>query len=128
MPIQLMSEDDRITVTDAELVAGGDAETTYELRPLTRDVYKRVAKAHTKSAPNRAIRQMEDKVDMVAVHEDLLDHALVAWSGILWNGAPAPCDRSFKLKLDGLRVSSLLERAGMSQIVAAEAGRQDSFR
>lgn len=129
MPIQLMSDDDRITVTDAELMgASGDAETIYTLRPLTREVYKRVAKAHTKQAPNRHSRQMEEKVDMVAVHEDLLDHALVSWTGLLWNGEPAPCEREFKLRLDGLRVSSLLERAGMSQVVAAEVDRRDSFR
>lgn len=130
MPIQLMSDEDRITVTDADLMGGnGDTDTSYTLRPLTHDVYKRVGKQHTRTAPNRQTRQMESRIDdQVAVMEDLIDYALVGWTGVLWNGEPAPCEREIKLRLDGVRRTALLERAGMNQIVAAEADRQSSFR
>ena len=128
MPIQLMNDDDRIVVTDADLVAGGDADTTYTLRPLTRDVRKRMVKAHTAKRPNPRTHAMEDATDHEAVGSDLVDFALIAWTGILWNGEPAPCEREFKLKLDDMRLRAILEAAGLSRIVEADQARGESFR
>lgn len=128
MAIQLSQDDDRFTVTDAELVAGGDAETSYTIRPLTREVRKRVVKEHTTRQANPRTRAMEDRVDAEAIGLALLDYALVGWSGILWQGQPAPCEKDYKLKLDEVRLSAILEQAGLSRIVDAEAARGESFR
>jgi hypothetical protein len=128
MALQLMGDDDRIVVRDDDLgVSGGDPETTYTLKPITRDVYKRTIAGRTKKVPNQRTRQMEDATDWSAVSEDLLDYTLENWSGVLWSGQPAPCDRDMKLKIDPLRAAALLERAGMNQI-ALGGDRGESFR
>jgi hypothetical protein len=123
-----MQDDDRIVVIDADLVPDGDKATTYTLRPLTREVRRKIIKARTSKRPNPRTHQMEDVVDWQDISMDLLDYALVAWDGILWNGGPAPCEREYKSKLDEMRLTALLERAGLSKVVAAEEQRDQSFR
>lgn len=128
MALRLMSETDTIEVADTELgVPNGDKDVRYTMRPLTRDVYKRVIKPHTSKKPNPRTRQMEDVVNAEAAQEDLIDTVLVGWTGIVYDGQPAPCDREMKLKLDPFRIGALLEKAGLSQVVE-EGDQTASFR
>lgn len=128
MPVNLMKDEDRITVKDSELVAGGDPDTTYELRPLTREIRKEIIKRNTAMVPNGRTHVMEPRIDQEAVGWDLVDYALVGWTGILWHGQPAPCEREYKLKLDEPRANMILQKAGLSQVIAAEVARPESFR
>ncbi len=127
MAVCLMSDDDRITITDAQLgVPDGDKDTTYTLRPLTRAVYKQIIKKNTSKKASR--RGIEEVTDWVTVSEELLDYALVGWAGILWKGEPAPCELTMKLQLDPTRASAILEHAGLSQVKEVAEERGASFR
>jgi len=128
MPVKLMKDGDEITVKDSELVAGGDPETSYTIRLLTRGVRERIIEENTTRVPNPRTRAMDKVVDAQKVSWDLVDYALTKWAGILWDGEPAPCERDYKLKLDEIRLSALLEKAGLSEVVAVEAARGETFR
>jgi hypothetical protein len=118
----------QITVADNEIVPGGDPETTYTLRLLTRDDYRRVVREHTTKVPNRRSHAMEDVTNWEAVGERLLDMVLTGWTGILHGGEPAPCTAEMKAKLDSARSAGLLDRAGMNQIARSAEAKADSFR
>lgn len=128
--LQLMRAEDRITVRDDELagVVNGDKDTSYVLKPLTREVYRQTIRARTKKVPNARTHQMEDRPDWAAIAEDLLDYTVESWQGVLVAGEPAPCDRERKLMLDPTRAASLLDAAGLSQVQAAVEDRTASFR
>lgn len=121
MSVSLLSGKTRITVADDKLgVEGGDPGTSYTIRQILPDESKAIAKRHTVHRANG------ERVDQVALIEDLLDVALVGWSGVLIDGQPAECTREHKLLLDGPRRMALLGVAGLNQ-TAAEV-RDASFR
>lgn len=122
MPVSLLTDATPITITDDKLpgVEGGDPGTSYTVRQVLPSTAKVITKRHTK--PGRG----GERVDSVAVYEDLLDHALVGWSGILLNGEDAPCTRDNKLLLDGQRREAILLVAGLNR--TDEVARDHSFR
>lgn len=129
MALKLQKDDATITVKDDDLgVPNGDAEVTYTVRTLTREKYKEIIAGQTKRKPNPRTRAMEDVTDWAAVSEDLIDYALVGWTGILWEGEPAPCEREMKLRLDAARAAALLDRAGTNQLAEAVERKTQSFR
>lgn len=129
MALHLLSDSDRITVTDADLVEDGDPGTTYTLRPVSRGLYQRVSEKHAVRFGGRRGLKLDEQIAFsVAINEELLDFALVEWSGILINGQPAPCDASHKTLLDGPRVQALLGKAGVNQIQLSEEAKAASFR
>jgi len=129
MALQLTRQGDTITVKDSELgVAPSDADTSYTVQLLTRATYREIAHRHTKKRPNRRTGQMEDVTDWEAVSDDLIDYIVQGWDGVLDNGAPAPCSRENKLKLDGGRTTALMDVAGLSQIQSASEVKASSFR
>lgn len=132
MAVVLQSKDTTFEVKDSDLglADGGDPNTVYTLRQLTRADYKRVMAANTKQVMNRATRGFASEIDHLAAEEDLLDYALVGWSGVVMaDGTPAECSRDNKLNgLPSTVLSALLERAGLRTIQAGEADRQASFR
>jgi hypothetical protein len=121
VPVHLLNDADAFPVRDSDLISGGDAETVYTVRPLTRETAKRLRRSHTTTV--RGI----DRIDQDGLTEDLLDYCLTGWEGILWKGQPAPCDRAMKLQLDTVRILGLIDRAGLSRVLAAEADRAASF-
>lgn len=129
MALHVTNDDTTIAVVDSDLdVPNGDPETSYTIRLLTREVMKDAIKRHTTRARQRT-GQMVTEVDWPSVNDDLFDYALVGWQGVLWNGEPAPCERSLKLRIDILRQQALLEQAGMSQVSKSDAEvRSESFR
>jgi hypothetical protein len=127
MPVRLQDESTWI-VKDSEIIADGDAKTTYTLRSITKQVYRDITKKHTKKISNRTTRAMEDRTDWEAASDDLLDFALVDWSGVTSGKEEAPCTRENKNFLDPRRQQAILEAAGLNQIEEAPARKAESFR
>jgi hypothetical protein len=135
MALQLLDEDDTITIKDSELgMDDGDDDTTYTVRVVAPQVIKRLRKAHTKRRPTGG-QGMADVLDAEAFGEALFDYVLTGWSGVLHRGvAIGPDDMvqtsagavKAKTQLDGSRKAALLERAGANQTGAE--GRAESFR
>lgn len=125
MSLQLLEEDKRIEVIDSALpdVTDGDPETVYTVRQIPPEVNRSLGKRHTTTPINRRTGQRETVVDHEALLDDLVDYAIVSWSGILLKGEPAPCTRENKLLLDFTRKTGLLSVAGLNQV-----NREDSFR
>ncbi len=116
MALELIQDGETITVQDADLGApNADAEVSYQVKLISRDVYRTAIAKHTKTIPNRTTRQLEKVTDWDAVGEDLLDYALVGWAGINLKGQPAPCERAHKLAIGLDRAKALLDLAGVPQ-------------
>ena len=128
MALDLKTDDDVSTITDADLVPDGDKDTTYTVRHITTDKHREIVKAHTTKVPNKRTHQRDDVTDWNAVSDALLDYALAEWSGVISRGQPVPCDRGHKMLLDGQRKTALLEHAGMNEVAAAPARTAESFR
>jgi hypothetical protein len=128
MAITLLSATARIQVKDSDLedVSGGDPGTVYTVRQISSDINKELSAKNTTRTPNRRTHRMDSDVDNVALLDDLIDYALLEWTGIVDDGQPAPCTRENKLRLDMPRKLALLSVAGLNQ-KAAEV-RAESFR
>lgn len=124
MALELKGESDTWTVTDAEVIQGGDKETVYTIRRLTLDTHREITKKHTKPANYRRPERRDDN----AIQDDLFDYVLVGWKGVVAKGEPLPCVWEHKKLLDVARRIALLDLAGMNEIAAAEDAREDSFR
>lgn len=130
MALQLIDESETLDVKDSELpeVPDGDPEVTYTLRPISTAMHRSMAKTHTKTIINPRTHQKEEKLDGVALADDLFDYALVGWAGVLWKGQPAALTRDNKMKIDALRKSSMLGLAGLNQIARQPEVKAESFR
>lgn len=128
MSVRLLDGDERITVQDDQIegVTGGDPETTYTLRPIAPDVRRTFVSKHTKDVINGRTGARERVTDHDALVDDLFDHALESWTGILLKGEAAPCTRDNKLRLDFPRKQALLRIAGVNQSGPIDRGH--SFR
>jgi hypothetical protein len=128
MAISLLNATARIHVKDSDLdkVDNGDETTTYTLRQITPAINRELHNKHTTKTPNKKTHQMEESTDSVALLDDMVDYAVVEWTGILDDGQPAPCTTENKRMLDTPRKIALLKVAGLNQI-AAEV-RAESFR
>lgn len=128
----LRAADEEFTVTDKQLLQDGDKDTTYTLRRLTRETHREIQRRHTVKVTNKRTHQREDQTDWAAVTDDLVDHVIVAWAGVLYGGQPAPCDRAHKMLLDAPTTDAILERAGLNEITGtgeeAQEARAASFR
>ena len=125
MALQLKTESHTWWVTDKDVFpSGGDSETKYEIRRLTLDKYREIAKSHTKRANYRKPEYRDEE----ATQDDLFDYVLVNWSGVVIDGQPVPCEWEHKRLLDVPRRVALLDLAGMNEIAAEEDARAESFR
>lgn len=116
MALHLLDDEQRITITDDKLdgITGGDADTTYTVRQIPPSVSRTVAKRHATGPFNRQTGQRDLDADKLT--DDLLDYALVAWSGIQHQGKSVPCEREYKLLLDYPRKAALIVLAGSNQV------------
>lgn len=129
MALALRTTDEIDTVTDAELVADGDKNTSYKYRHLTLPKNREIVKRNTK----KRRRENEDPVDWAAVSDDQLDFVLISWDGVEVNGKAVAIndvigDTAAKYLLDGVRRQALLERAGINEVQAAQERRSESFQ
>jgi len=125
MALQLLDGETEIPVQDTDLdgVTDGDPEVSYVVRQIEPSVNRAAMKKHTK--PGRNGR--DAVVDFDAAYDDLIDHALIRWTGFLWRGAEAPCTRENKLLLDRPRKMALLLVAGLNRSQARAEERAQSF-
>jgi hypothetical protein len=130
MALELRDKDDLFDVKDSEIVPdGGDPETTYTLRPLLIEAHREIIKRNTEYVVNKRTHQREPKVNWDGVADDLFDHIIAGWSGIVHKGVPLPCDRANKMRLDAVRKDQLLERAGYNEVTRPrDEVRAESFR
>jgi hypothetical protein len=128
--LELLTEDDRITVLDTDLdgVTDPDSEAAYVLRPLTPEQSRKLRKQHTTFVINKRTHTKDPQVNDDAFADDLIDYVLVDWSGMVSKGQPLPCERAYKLRLDFVRKAALLGLAGGNRTERAQERRAESFR
>lgn len=114
--------------TDLPDVMQADAEVTYTLRPLTTTKFRELQKKNTRQVVSKATRSMVDELNGEGLADDLIDHVIACWTGIVSRGQPADCTRENKLKLDGQVKQALIGVAGLNRIEAAPAAKEESFR
>lgn len=133
MALRLIDAEDRDEVLDRDLpdVKDGDAETVYIIRSIGLDDYRAIVKARSTTRPNPRTQIKETILTAEAealVNEDILDFVLVDWRGVLFRGAPAPCTREHKLRLDPVRQLAIRTLGGMNKIARVQEARAESFR
>jgi hypothetical protein len=130
MALELLTDDQTFEICDTELenIQGkADPDVFYTLRPVPIALNRQTQKKHTKVTRPNGIR--EEVFDREAFLDDLLDYALVSWTGILLNGKPAECVRDLKIRgLDWPRKLALLAVAGINRAAEANEARALSFR
>jgi hypothetical protein len=124
MAIRLLNADERVTVLDSELLENGDKDTSYTIRKLTPEAQREIVKRNTRPGNFRK----GDTVNWQKVQDDQIDYIVEDWTGIKAGAEAAPCTRANKLLLDPVRKVALIDRAGLQEIEAVEADRQESFR
>ncbi len=140
MPIQLLDDAAEIDVKDSDLgVPDGDEETTYTLRVLSPQVYRKLTKDCTKAVPTGG-RGMEKQLNVEKFSDAIWDYVLSGWNrgAVLWRGQPVDADAlvtlndgaqvKAKFLLDGPRKTALLDKAGMNSVVASAEHKEQSFR
>jgi hypothetical protein len=135
MALDLKKQGETFTVTDAQVVKGGDADTVYTVRVLTRDdeqrLIEKIAKQCEKPEWDHELRRMEPKIDRRLMQAELqkaiLDHILVDWSGIESEGEALPCTLDYKRMLPTDRQDGLFEIAKANAQVKG-AALQATFR
>jgi hypothetical protein len=129
MAVKLIDEEGTRWVKDTELgIPDGDAETSYEIRQISKAKYRSVNKAHTRPVINKRTHRKEDETDLQAASDELLDFALVNWKGITYRGTQVPCTTENKALLDTVRATAILDAAGIGEVEEAPEQRKASFR
>lgn len=82
--------------TDEE--SGKKYDSVFSLRIIPDDVDKDIRKRHTKQVWQKKTRSMVDKLDEPSYIADLIDYAIVGWSGMkaASTGADLPCSTDMK--------------------------------
>lgn len=129
MAREVLSDDDLIWVNETELagVTDADPEIAYQIRKLTPTKHREIVKRHTKPVFERGVGRVE-KTDGYAAMDDIIDHVLADWRGILLHGEKCPVTRDWKLTgLDLDRKKAIVDRAGMNEIAREPERRAESF-
>ncbi len=123
MALQLLRDGDEIEVSDVDLVGDdGDKDVSYRIRKMTPEKQRDLIKRNTRAGNHRR----PEYINWPAVQDDQIDYLLVSWKGVKDGSSLAECSRENKLLLDGVRKTALIDRAGMSELVAAEEARQQA--
>lgn len=129
MSREIRRAEETFTVSEADILDGGDTDVSYTIRPITRDRYQAVSvRQAAKFGGRRGMKLSEQFEFMVALNEELFDYALVDWSGVTMGGEPVACDSDTKKLLDGAVMQKVLEKAGLNEIRASEDARAATFR
>jgi hypothetical protein len=129
MALQLRQAGELLTVCDADLVADGDKDTSYQIRHLTIEKNRELVRQCTKRVPNKRTHQMDDVTDWEAVSDVQFEYVLADWVGVEdAEGHPLDCTPANKALIDGGRRLAIMSRAGVNEVMAAAERRSDSFR
>lgn len=127
MALELFKTGSTFTIADADLVPGGDTDTTYTLQYFTADDADRLRRQATSQKYNPTTQRMDDTFDTMAYALSILDHVLVGWTGVVRDGIPLDCILVNKRVLPGNRRERMLILAQENvQVKAAEQA--ESFR
>lgn len=123
-----LHDDSTFEVKEVDLqgIDEADKDTAYTLRPLTTAKFRELQKKNTKQVLNKRAGRMEPQLDGETLADDLIDHVIAGWTGILSKGQPADCTRENKLKLDGQVKQALIGVAGLNRIEAIPEEREQS--
>jgi hypothetical protein len=100
MFVQIIDTDDAFDWQPINDDTGQPYDSVFQLRIITDEVDKDLRKRRTKSVLDRKKHQMVDKLDEAAYVGDLLEHAIVGWSGIKGTkGNDVPCTPDMKTRL-----------------------------
>lgn len=133
--LRLLDDDETFEVTDEEIgLVAGLPDVRYTLRSITKAQIEALKTKHRGTKEwNKSTRQREyGDFNQAGYDADMLDLALVDWTGITRRGKPAPCDRENRQRLDPVRQQLIVTKATMNRVedVAApvEDAEADSFR
>jgi hypothetical protein len=120
------------TITDADLVPGGDKETVYTVRYYTTEDADRIREACTPKKFDSATGRIVDNVPDVNEHNKklalaILDFVLKDWTGVFDGDQPMPCTIENKTLLPGTRRLRLLQLAQENVEVKAQS-KAETFR
>jgi hypothetical protein len=127
MPRELFDDDARIVVKETDLdLPKPDPDVTYTIRCISEEKWRDMQKGRTTYVLNKQTGRREPNVDWNALSDDAVDYLLLEWEGITAKGKPVPCERGYKLRLDGVVKAQLFELARTNQTSAED--RAHSFR
>ncbi len=131
MARSLIDESKSDWVAEKDLIADGDPEVSYQIRPVGVETHRAFVKQFTSKVPNRRTHRTDDIVDFEAVSDAVYDYALIGWKGIEDGGKPAPCEGlAAKKRLPGVLISAIGEYAMQTGGAHGRSPeeRRDSFR
>lgn len=100
---------------------GSPSDTRLTLRVLSEAQTRSLRKKHTKTEWQNG--QRVQSVDGAAMADDMIDAAIVAWTGVLDTAGKAlPCERVFKLLLPERVQVEIVRLCAGKEAGAAEAG------
>jgi hypothetical protein len=113
MPRELFDDDARIVVKEADLeaVSDPDPDVTYTIRCITDAKWREMQKKHTTHVLNKRTGTKDPDTNWDALSDDAVDYLLTGWDGITAKGEPVPCERDYKLRLDGVIKAALFQMA-----------------
>lgn len=104
----LIDESNPEWVSEKDLIADGDPEVSYHIRPVSVETHRGLVKRFTSKVPNRRTHRPDEIVDFEAVSDAVYDYCLIGWKGIESGGKPVPCDGlEIKKKLPGVLITEI---------------------
>lgn len=101
MFIKIMDTDDAFDWTPVNEESGKPYDSSFQLKIVTDDADKALRKKHTRQVFDKNSRRMVDKLDEASYIIDVLDAAIVGWTGITsaTTGAVLACTKDLKGRL-----------------------------
>ena len=101
MFIQVVETDDAFDWTPVHEETGEAYESTFSLRLVTDDADKEIRKRHTKQVWDKKQRRTLDKLHEADYLAEVIDYAILGWSGIkaAKSGAELACTAEMKARL-----------------------------
>lgn len=108
MARSLIDESKHEWVSEKDLIADGDPDVSYQIRPVSVETHRGFMKQFTSKVPNRRTHRPDEIIDVEQVSDAMFDYALVNWKGIEDNGKPVACDSlAVKKRLPGVLISTI---------------------
>lgn len=99
--ITVVETDDAFPWQPTDDETGKKYDSVFSLRIIPDEVDKEIRKRHTRQTFQKKTRSMVDKLDDANYISDLIDYAIVGWSGLkaATTGADLPCTAEMKARL-----------------------------